>query len=102
MYPRFIIKGDNNMSVSMIADIVTILAFVSGVGLATKASVSKRSEEWIRSLIINCLDDYFGDDSNTGKPADGNGNLGKDSNTRKSTNRGRKNVGRSRGSKSDS
>lgn len=90
------------MSVSMIADIVTILAFVSGVGLATKASVSKRSEEWIRSLIINCLDDYFGDDSNTGKPADGNENLGKDSNTRKSTNRGRKNVGRSRGSKSDS
>ena len=78
------------MSVSMIADIVTILAFVSGVGLATKASVSRKSEEWIRSLIINCLDDYFG-----------NGNLGKDSNTRKSTNRGgRKNVGRSRGSKS--
>lgn len=38
------------MSVSMIADIVTILAFVSGVGLATKASVSRRSEEWIRSL----------------------------------------------------
>lgn len=95
------------MSVSMIADIVTIVAFVSGVGLAAKASVSKRSEEWIRSLIINCLDincldDYFGDDSNTGKPVDGNGNLGKDSNTRKSTNRGRKNVGRSRGSKSDS
>lgn len=48
------------MSVSMIADIVTIVTFVSGVGLATKASVSKRSEEWIRSLIINCLDDYFG------------------------------------------
>lgn len=72
------------MSVSMIADIVTIVTFVSGVGLATKASVSRRSEEWIRSLIINCLDDYFGDDSNTGK----------------STNRGRKNVGRSRGSKS--
>ena len=90
------------MSVSMIADIVTIVTFVSGVGLATKASVSKRSEEWIRSLIINCLDDYFGDDSNTGKPADGNGNLGKDSNTRKSTNRGRKNVGRSRGGKSGS
>lgn len=92
------------MSVSMIADIVTIVTFVSGVGLATKASVSKRSEEWIRSLIINCLDDYFGDDSNTGKPADGNGNFGNDSNsnTRKSTNRGRKNVGRSRGSKSGS
>lgn len=61
------------MSVSMIADIVTIVTFVSGVGLATKVSVSRRSEEWIRSLIINCLDDYFGDDSNTGKPADGNG-----------------------------
>ena len=45
------------MSVSMIADIVTIVTFVSGVGLATKASVSRRSEEWIRSLIINCLDD---------------------------------------------
>lgn len=90
------------MSVSMIADIVTIVTFVSGVGLAAKASVSKRSEEWIRSLIINCLDDYFCDDSNTGKPADGNVNLGKDSNTRKSTNRGRKNVGRSRGSKSGS
>lgn len=90
------------MSVSMIVDIVTIVTFVSGVGLAAKASVSRRSEEWIRSLIINCLDDYFGDDSNTGKPADGNGNLGKASNTSKSINRGRKNVGRSRGSKSGS
>lgn len=70
------------MSVSMIADIVTIVTFVSGVGLATKASVSRRSEEWIRSLILDCLDDYFGNDSNT----------------RKSTNKGRKNVGR--GSKS--
>lgn len=90
------------MSVSMIADIVTIVTFVSGVGVATKASVSRRSEEWIRSLILDCLDDYFGDDSNTGKPADRNGNLGKDSNTRESTNRGRKNVGRSRGSKSGS
>lgn len=83
------------MSVSMIADIVTIVTFVSGVGLAAKASVSRRSEEWIRSLIINCLDDYFGDDSNTGKPADGNGNLGKASNTRKSTNQQRIHLFRS-------
>ena len=72
------------MSVSMIADIVTIVTFVAGVGLTAKASVSKRAEEWVRSLIFDCLNDYFGDDSIN----------------RKSTNKGRKNVGL--GSKSDS
>ncbi len=48
------------------------------VGLATKASVSRRSEEWIRFLILDCLDDYFGNNSNA----------------KKSTNMGRKNVAR--------
>lgn len=42
--------GDNNMCVSMIVDIVTIITFVSGVGLATKTSVSRRVED--RTLYL--------------------------------------------------
>lgn len=38
------------MCVSMIVDIVTIITFVSGVGLATKTSVSRRVED--RTLYL--------------------------------------------------
>lgn len=38
------------MCVSMIVDIVTIITFVSGVGLATKTSVSRRAED--RTLYL--------------------------------------------------
>lgn len=38
------------MCVSMIVDIVTIITFVSGVGLATKTSVSRRVED--RALYL--------------------------------------------------
>ncbi len=49
----------NNFEVSNIADWLQIITFAFSVGTIVIASISKRIRLWIKSIIMECLREFF-------------------------------------------
>ena len=50
--------------VSIIADYLTIISFVSGAVVVGGASVSKKIRKWIKSIVLECLHESSNNEEN--------------------------------------
>lgn len=47
------------MNISNIADWLQIIMFVVSVGTIVIASISRKTRQWFKSIIFECLNDFF-------------------------------------------